>query len=269
MPRQLGFGQFFGTRTREHRGDGFTVALMRPDPVREVELHTHETAHLIIHLEGAYLSSAAHAPRVARHPVVVFNPPGTTHRDCYARDADGFRGRFVSIGVDLAHWRQWHAVASTDAWCSTFPIVMGAAGRVLRALHQQQDDLMESALVELIAVASPAVEGRAHVPSWMARAIELLHDRCTESVSITEVATACGVHPVSLARAFRRHLRATPGDVLRRARLDRACALLSCTDHAISDIAHRCGYTHQSHMNRHFREVLAVTPAMWRRQRTV
>jgi AraC family transcriptional regulator len=268
MPRQLGYGQFYGSRTREHRGDGFTVALMRPDPVREVELHVHETAHLIIHLEGAYLSSAADAPRVAHHPVVVFNPPGTTHRDCYARENGGFRGRFVSIGIDEEQWQRWRAVPSTDAWCRSDAPVMAAAGRLVHALRHRQDEVMEGALVELVAVASPPEpEGRG-VPSWLARAVEVLRDRCTESVTIAEVAAACDVHPVSLARAFRRYLHASPGEVLRQARLDRAAALLACTEHSISDIAHRCGYAHQSHLNRCFVGDLGVTPGAWRRRRS-
>lgn len=267
MPRQLGYGQFYGSRTREHRGDGFTVALMRPDPVREVELHVHQTAHLIIHLEGAYLSSAADAPRVARHPMVVFNPPGTTHRDCYAREDGGFRGRFVSIGIDEAQWRDWRTSPSTDAWCRSDVGVMAAAGRLVHALSQAQDHVMEGALVELVAVAAPPVREERGVPPWLTRAVELLRDQCTETVRIGEVAATCGVHPVSLARAFRRYLDASPGEVLRQARLERAAALLMCSEHSISDVAHRCGYAHQSHMHRHFREVLGVTPAAWRRRR--
>ena len=265
MPRQLGYGQFYGSRTREHRGDGFTVALMRPDPVREVELHVHETAHLIIHLEGAYLSSAADAPRVAQHPVVVFNPPGTTHRDCYARTDGAFRGRFVSIAIDQGQWQGWQTSPSTDAWCRSDAPVMGAAGRVLQALTRGQQEVMESALVELVASSAPAMEAEGPVPPWIARAVELLNDGSSGSVNIAEVARECGVHPVSLARAFRRHLNASPGEVLRRVRLNRAAALLACTNHTISEVAHRCGYAHQSHLNRHFRQALAMTPAMWRR----
>ena len=243
------------------------MALMRPDPAREVELHVHETAHVIIHLEGAYLSSAADAPRVARHPVVVFNPPGTTHRDCYARVDGGFRGQFVSVGIEGLQWHRWRATASTDAWCRWDAAVMAAAGRVIHALRAGAAEVMEGALVELVATESHAVNEGRRIPPWLARAVDMLHDRCTESVSIREVAAACDVHPVSLARAFRRYLKASPGEVLRRARLDRACALLSCTDHSISDVALRCGYAHQSHMNRHFRDALALTPASWRRER--
>lgn len=267
MPRQLGYAQFFGSRSREHRGTGFTVALMRPDPVREVELHVHDTAHLILHLEGAYLSTAAHAPRVARHPMLVVNPPGTTHRDCYAREDGAFRGRFLSVAIDAASWEAWRPTSTTDAWCRTDVASLGAAGRLLAALRHERPEVLEGALVELLAAASPPREASPHPPPWLARALQLLRDRCTETVSVREVARACDVHPVSLARAFRRHLCTSPGEVLRQARLERAVGLLACSDFPISDIAHRCGYAHQSHLHRHVREALGLTPGAVRRDR--
>ncbi len=263
--RALGLGQFYGSRSRELAGEGFTVALMRPDPVRDVELHVHDTAHLIIHLEGTYLSSAAGAPRAGRHPLVVVNPPGTTHRDCYAREDGTVRGRFVSIGIRTDRWAEWRAAAATDAWCREDAPVMAAVARLLHTLRAAPADDMEERIVELIATASPGESRERHVPAWVGRAVELLRDRCTEPLRLSEVAATCGVHPVSLTRAFRRHLGATPGDVLRAARLDRAAGLLACTSHSISDIAHRCGYAHQSHLHRHFRAVQGVTPAAWRR----
>ncbi len=265
MTHHLGFGQFFGSRAREYRGDGFTVALMRPDPVREVELHVHDAAHLIIHLEGAYLSTAAGAPPACRHPLVVVNPPGTTHRDRYAREEGAFRGRFVSVGIETAQWRAWCEHDHIDAWSTSNAGVMRAAGRVVQQLGEGNCTAMESAVVELVAQTSANRDvPRRHPPAWLRRAMELLRDRCAAEVRVSDVAVACGVHPVSLARAFRRHLGMSPGDLLRAARLERAVALLACSNQSIASIAHACGYAHQSHLTRHLRQVHGVTPAVYR-----
>jgi carbonic anhydrase len=51
-------------------------------------------------------------------------------------------------------------------------------------------------------------------PRWLAVARELLDDHCGEAVRVAERARAAGVHPVHLARVFRRYLGCTPGDYL-------------------------------------------------------
>ena len=58
-------------------------------------------------------------------------------------------------------------------------------------------------------------------PSWLDKAVELLHDRYLDDLSIADVANGAGVHPVHLARSFRRHFRCSPGEFTRFCRLQR------------------------------------------------
>ena len=49
---RLAHGQFFGEHALRMETGSVVVSLMRPDPEHEVGLHTHDTAHLIVHLSG-------------------------------------------------------------------------------------------------------------------------------------------------------------------------------------------------------------------------
>jgi len=71
------------------------------------------------------------------------------------------------------------------------------------------------------------------------------------------------VHPVHLAAAFRRHFGCTPGAYLRRARVERAAAMLK-RRLSLAEVALRCGFADQSHMTHAFRRTLGVTPGMLR-----
>jgi quercetin dioxygenase-like cupin family protein len=88
-PHRLRAGACFGTTQRRIDAGAFSIALMRPDPDLEVGLHTHDAGHIIVHLGGTYLSTAAGAPARAEGVLVVCNPPGVTHRDRYARRGTG------------------------------------------------------------------------------------------------------------------------------------------------------------------------------------
>ena len=81
---------------------------------------------------------------------------------------------------------------------------------------------------------------------------------------VAEFARAAGVHPVHLARVFRQYLGCTPGDYLRRPRLERAAVLLRETPRPLSDVALSCGFADQSHLANAFKRHTGVTPGAYR-----
>jgi len=109
----------------------------------------------------------------------------------------------------------------------------------------------------------PQAQPRPPSVGWLAVARELLDDQCGEAVRVTELARAAGVHPVHLARVFRRYLGCTPGDYLRR-RLERAAVLLRETACPLSDVALSCGFADQSHLANAFKRHIGVTPGAYR-----
>ena len=83
--------------------------------------------------------------------------------------------------------------------------------------------------------------------------------------SVRDIARELDVHPVHLARRFRRHFDTTPGDYLRRCRLDRARSLLRRSQASLADIASATGFTDQSHFTNAFRKTFGISPGAFRR----
>jgi AraC family transcriptional regulator len=233
-----------------------------------VQEHTHAEAHFVLLLRGSYLSSAHGAPAVARGPLLVYNPPGTVHRD---RFGDLRGGLFLTVAVEAAVLREFaDAIALPDHACALDAPALSIAGRLAAADGQVAatgDLALESLCAELLCATAGHGRSTAYrqAPRWLWRARECLHDDCGAQWGLADVAAAAGVHPVYLTRAFRRHFGCTPGDYLRRCRLLKAAALLQAGhDHGLAGVADACGYFDQAHFSRTFKLAFGLSPARYR-----
>lgn len=249
---------FFGTASLEREYQGFHVALRRgtvaPEAVPE---HSHETAHLILAIDDEYLSGAIGATAWRGPSMLIYNPPGTLHRDRFATTG----GRFLSIdfpqGFEPPDIRD--------------PMVIqpGAARlRVAELLTVLVEDApvleAEDVLLGLSAALAKDAEPNLSAPPWLAIAIESIADLAIEAgLRVHDIAQIAGVHPVHLARVFAQHLGCSPGHAIQRARVERAAASLTKRG-TLGDIAHRCGFADQAHMTRCFRSFYGTTPTAFR-----
>lgn len=261
-------GHFLGrTETRWSAG-GFALTRMVPTvPEHEVHEHTHAEAHFVVLLRGEYLSSAEGAPALAREPLVIYNPPGTLHRDRFR--GDGVGGEFMTVTLGMGTLRDYAQAVALPDRPRAFAAGEGEAWRRLAGLattREASDALhSESLCAELLDAASaPLRERREHLPPWLWRVREMLHDDCGSELSLGELAAVAGVHAVHLTRSFRRHFGCTPGDYLRRCRLAKAAALLTTSREALVEVAARCGYFDQAHFARSFQAAFGRSPRAYR-----
>jgi len=70
-----------------------------------------------------------------------------------------------------------------------------------------------------------------------------------------------GLHPSSLARAFKRRYDVTPWQYQRRRQIEWVKAELARGDRPISVIAHEAGFSDHSHLTRAFRMAEGVVPS--------
>lgn len=264
----LPHGQFLGACASKREAGGFALAELTPTvPPEEVARHTHEDAHLVLLLDGTYVSTAAKAPPICRPPLLIYNPPGTTHRDRF----HALDGRFLTIsvsGAGLQRIRQFlEPLDQPTAFREGPPLQL--AQRLFRECRQWDRVsplAAEGLCLELMAeMARTADRRHRQPPSWLKTARALIHDRCAENIGVSEIAQAVGVHPVHLARTFREFYQCTPGDYLRHCRLERAAGLLRGPGQPIAEIALDAGFADQSHFSKAFRKAFAVSPSEYRR----
>ena len=101
-------------------------------------------------------------------------------------------------------------------------------------------------------------------PRWLGQAHELVKSRYLEHLTLSDIAGSVGVHPVTLAREFRRHYDCTVGDLLRRERINFSCRELLKPEESIAGVAVSAGFYDQSHFAKVFKRLIGMTPACYR-----
>jgi AraC family transcriptional regulator len=261
---QLAPAQFFGNASLA-RSAGSSVISHRiaSGAPEEVLSHTHHDAHFILVTGGVYVSAAARAP-AAGETVLVYNPPGTTHRDHFERG----RGSFFAVSIEPAA----AATALAELSAPDGPLYLmaahqrGTAMRIATACAVGASNLsLEALSLELLGSLDRRAQAKsAEAPGWLAAALELLYDRYREDLTIAQIAAGVGVHSVHLARTFRRHLGCTPGEFARFRRLERSLALLLTTRLSLAEVALGSGFADQSHFTRTFARCLGLPPGEYR-----
>jgi AraC family transcriptional regulator len=263
-------GQFYGTLEQTRTDGAFDIrSLAASGREEDVAVHTHTDAHFVLVLSGVYISAARWAPERARAPFLVFNPPGTTHRDRFFEGV----GSFLAISLSATTLAELRNLVTLSDVSTTLarPDAVSRAFRVAREMRAAGQDrgVIESASWELLAL-SAEVRGPRVAPGWAYAAYEALMDQAGSAhLSIADVARAAGVHPVHLARVFRHAWGCSPGELLRWRRAEKAADLLAGTATPAAEIAAMVGFVDQSHMNRAFRALYGLTPSAWRRARHV
>lgn len=262
-------GQFLGDHQARRRFAGIELADMRPTvPSHEVHAHTHGEAHLLVLHRGAYLSSAQGMPEVCIEPVVLLNPPGTHHRDCFHSLDDA---RFLTVSLDAALWDQAEAGTALPMHAARLSsLALPAAYRLWRQLVDFDDAsrlAIEAEVQELLARSAGASEpaARASDTAWLARARARLQDDVGNVPGIAELAREAGLHPVYFARAFRRAYGSSPGDYLRQRRVEAAIAVLCGGTRPLAEVAGACGFADQSQMSHALQRAVGLSPLQVRR----
>ena len=103
-----------------------------------------------------------------------------------------------------------------------------------------------------------------HPPRWLEQTRELLREQYAAHLSLAEIATTVGVHPVHLAQAFRRFYHSTVGEYVRAQRIEFACRELTFSETPLAEIARLAGFADQSHFARTFKQRVGVPPSRFR-----
>ncbi len=101
-------------------------------------------------------------------------------------------------------------------------------------------------------------------PAAMRRVREYVDAHLGGSMDLATLAGVAGVSIHHFARGFKHSAGVTPHHYLTQKRVERAQDLLAHTALSLSEIAYAVGFSDQSHLARHFRQMLGVTPGQFR-----
>ncbi len=98
------------------------------------------------------------------------------------------------------------------------------------------------------------------------KAVRRLREECCENPDLNDVARHAGLSLRVMQLRFKELLGHTPGEELRRARLERVKQLLRETSMTLDEIADRCSFANANTLCEQFKKQTGITPGAYRKQ---
>jgi AraC family transcriptional regulator len=266
---QLAQNNFYGQTMKRRQAAGFSLSETHYTPGLKLSRHSHEAPYFGFILCGEYTESYGQRVRACQPSMLIYHPAGELH----AQRFDQTAVRLFRIEVD---YQRLQDMSQAD-FCLESPADYrsGLVNIIARKLYQEfcaPDAVsrlaIEGLALELIAAVARLSNHRDNTsgcpPRWLTQAHELIKSRFAEPLTLSEMARAVGVHPVTLAREFRRFYRCTIGEMARYERIEFACREILKPDAKLTDVAISAGFYDQSHFAKTFKQIMGITPAQYR-----
>jgi len=101
-------------------------------------------------------------------------------------------------------------------------------------------------------------------PSALSRIMELMHDRLSDDLSLTDLADEAGLGVSAFSRAFGKSIGSSPYRYFAALRMQRAKELLIHSNQPLTEIAGETGYSDQAHFTAAFTRAAGMSPGKWR-----
>lgn len=254
-----------GQIVRTRQLHGFVLTETRHAPGTALDRHAHSHAAVTVPLSGHFSESVEGRRHDCRPGIVLFKRAGAIHENHYPKGVS--HALIIEVRRPPSTWieSQLSAVESR--------LVAGLPWALALRIHDSPDGGSRRLHLEefLGEVFAPAVDGspsrsRTSPPPWLRRVWERIEEEWRDPPTLADLGDEGGVHPVYLARAFRRYYRGSVGDVVLRKRLDAAIAALLERRESLSRLALDLGFYDQSHFTRAFRGAVGMAPGAFQRR---
>jgi AraC family transcriptional regulator len=254
---------FHGGLLRDGNLGSLRVTEVAYPPGLDVATHAHQHAYLGITVRGASVQWCGTQTRLSQAWTVTYHPPQEIHRDHFEPSGalglnvefmPGFLER-LALPPSLLE-RGIHSSEGDTAWL---------AARLYREFLQADEPAVASVEGLTLELLAHLWRGRSsslpgNPPLWLQRIKELLRTHFSERLSLFDLSAWAGIHPVHLARTFRKFQGCTVGDYIRRLRVEHACREISQKHPPLADVALSSGFCDQSQFCKTFRNLTGMTP---------
>lgn len=222
-------------------------------------MHYHENSHLSFVLRGGGIEKRKSSEFERLPGQIMFFHAGESHQ-CINKL---FPARNVNLEIEPVFLRD---NGLTEAAINLSVLKNSNSKFIMLKVYKEllMADAFSGSSIKLLLLnlicANPKTEAEKGQPLWVNQVKDLLHDRWNEPLSLTDLAQAAGVHPVTISKFFPRYFSCTFGEYLRRLKIEKSLQMIKSSPMSLTEIAHECGFSDQSHFTRTFKRLTGFLP---------
>ncbi len=266
MNKKFSLERFYGNTLKTFSTPGLKLTETTYTPALKLTAHAHESAYFCFVLEGEFTECYGRRSRSCRPSTLIFHPKDETHSDRFETGVRCFNIQMNAEWFERVSQHSRFINSSADFYDERLSNLATRLYREFREFDDFSSLAIEGLTLELIAEASrhSVRKSEYRPPLWLRQARGILDERFDESLTLVALSESVGIHPVHLAREFRRFYCSTVGEYVRKRRTEIACRQISTTDLPFSEIALNAGFFDQSHFARTLKKFTGMTPSEYR-----
>lgn len=102
------------------------------------------------------------------------------------------------------------------------------------------------------------------IPVWLKRVHALLNDSWNEKITLTDLAKATDVNPITISKHFHKYFSCTLGEYIRKLKIEKSLSIIKDST-SLTDVAYICDFADQSHFTRTFKQLTGFLPKQYKR----
>ena len=217
--------------------------------------------------------------------------PGTYRLEVRSTNADGVwmdNQRVLTLIVKPTFWEAWYGKLLLVLLIAGFVAAVIYTLLYIRRIKRQHRETLEKylSLIEVRDERSQVSGERSEVSGerseasgeesqdsgesldpMLQRVMQFVEENIANSdVNVGDMASAAAVSRSGLQRKVKQAMGITPQDLLREARIKRACQLLRQTDKTVAEVAYACGFSDPKYFSRSFKQSTGLSPTEYKTQ---
>lgn len=258
-------GKYYGTQDVEVSFD--EILLSQYDyTIEKTPWHYHENPYFMFVLHGNMID--------CNKKVKSLLPAGSLMFNNWQEGHYGVRHSATAAGFHLEFEKKWFKKNGVDLDVfegSQFikdPLIHLSFAKLYREFITA--DPYSKISIELLllqicdALGTTKKTNRKGTPDWVVKLKEILQYD-TSNHSLQYLSEQLDIHPVHISRAVPKYLSVSLGEYIRQVKIKRAIPLLLDSNHSLTQIAYKAGFSDQSHFNHTFRRYFNVSPGQYRK----
>ena len=258
-------GEFNEWDAKTRRSSTFMLSeLIQKHPI-EIPKHSHKRAFFDLLINGNYAADYDGKNFSCNSMSVLWCPPEVMHTAKIGKDG----GHFLTIEIGHSSLRLLEEYSPIPrSFLTKKPKLVSLAMRLFHEFKNWENHSTltgEGLTLEMLGVLAhkeKVLDDKP--PKWLLRIAEKLDSEFTENPTTRELASEAGVHPVHLAKVFRKFYGQTINEHIQNLRVNYALRLLRNIEMPLTEVAALAGFSDQSHLTRTFKRLTSTTPGAFR-----